>query len=144
MAAHHRKAIRELESLGYERTEDTPGFPVWKMVGHGPVAIDVTSNKSQMDTFIAGIRRAHQKPPKPDTDVVSRVSQAEFDARERDRKQRERATYLATKDRRLGGAAKGLPEWQVDQLEAHAEYLIAARRSITQMMTHRPYADITD
>jgi hypothetical protein len=144
MAAHHRKAIRELEHLGYTRTEDVPGFPVWKMAGHGPVAIDVTSNKSQMDTFIAGIRRAHQKPPKPDTDVVSRVSQAEFDARERDRKQRERATYLATKDRRLGGAAKGLPEWMVDQLDAAAESVIRRDLELRRLMTQRPYADVAD
>jgi hypothetical protein len=73
MAAHHRKAIRELESLGYVRTEDVPGFPVWKLDGHGPVAIDMTSNKSQMDTFIAGVRRAHRPLPKLDTDAVSRA-----------------------------------------------------------------------
>lgn len=137
MAAHHRKAIRELESLGYTRTEEIPGFPVWKLDGHGPVAVDVTSNKSQMDTFIAGIRRAHRPLPKPDMDVVSPESRAAFDRVERDRKQLAHETYLATKDRRLGGAAKGLPEWMVDQLEAGAQAAYDRRRELEHMMTTR-------
>lgn len=144
MGAHHRKAERELERLGYTRTEDVPGFPVWKLKDHGPVAIDWTTNKAQMDAFMASIRRSHAPLPKVDTDVVSRADQAAFDRAEFESRQRERADYLRTKDRRLGGHAKGLPEWQVDQLEAHAEHLIAARQTIVRMMSHRPYADITD
>jgi hypothetical protein len=70
--------------------------------------------------------------------------QAEFDARERDRKQRDRATYLATKDRRLGGAARGLPEWMVDQLDAAAESVIRRDQELRRLMTQRPYADVSD
>jgi hypothetical protein len=138
MAAHHRKAIRELERLGYERTEDVPGFPVWKLDGHGPVAVDVTSNKAQMDTFIAGIRRAHRPLPKPDTDVVSREVRAEFDRVERERKRLERETYLRTKDRLLGGASKGLPVWMVDQLEAGTEKVIREHTELRRLMESRP------
>jgi hypothetical protein len=144
MAAHHRKAIRELESLGYTRTEDVPGFPVWKMSGHGPVAIDVTSNKAQMDTFIAGIRRSHQKPPKPDTDVVSKAEQDAWKATQKARRQSEHETYIRIKDLQLGGAAKGQPEWVVDQVATHAQRLFDDRKKLMRQLSCPPNSYVAD
>ena len=145
MGAHHRKAIAELENkLGYERTEDVPDFPVWVHKDHGSVAIDWTSNKAQMDKFMASIRRAHRPLPKPDTDVVPRADQAAHDQRERERRQGERADNWRNRNRLLGGASRGLNMWQLDQLEAATENIIRQDRSWRQLMSHRPHADITD
>jgi hypothetical protein len=144
MGAHHRKAERELDRLGYARTEDVPGFPVWKLDGHGPVAIDMTSNKAQLDTFMASIRRAHRPLPKPDTDVVPPAEQAAFDRRERERRQREQADYLRIKDKQLGGMAKGKPSWVVDQWAEHAQHLFNDRRELVRELSRRPNQYVTD
>jgi hypothetical protein len=144
MGAHHRKAERELERLGYTRTEDVPGFPVWKLDGHGPVAIDWTSNKAQLDTFIASIRRGHRPPPKADTDVVSPADQAAWVASEKARKQAEQADYLRTKDLQLGGMAKGQPTWLVDQWAEHAQHLFDDRSKLARELSRRPNQYITD
>ena len=143
MGAHHRKAERELERMGYVRTEDVPGFPVWKLDGHGPVAIDWTSNKAQLDTFIAGIRRAHRPLPKPDTDVVSRADQAAFDRAEFERKQRERADNWRNRNLLLGGASRGLNMWQLEQLEAATEHVVKHDNFWERLIREKPnsYAD---
>jgi hypothetical protein len=145
MAAHHRKAVRELEDkLGYVRTEEVEGFPVWRRDGFSPVVIDPTTNKNQVDNFMASVRRAHRPPPKVNTDVVSKADQAAFDAREKARKQQERADAYMNRNRLLGGASRGLSLWQLDQLEAGTEDVLRRDQFWKDLMRHRPFADITD
>jgi hypothetical protein len=138
-----KKLRKKLLELDYTESV-VHGLSLWRRDGFGDVALFDALTKQEVDALLGTLNRAHQKPPKPDTDVVSKAEQAEFDARERDRKQRERATYLATKDRRLGGAAKGLPEWMVDQLDAAAESVIRRDLELRRLMTQRPYADVAD
>jgi hypothetical protein len=138
-----KKLRRKLTDLGYTETI-THGMSVWKLDNHSDIAVFDALTKVEVDGMLGMLNRAHRKLPKVDADVVSKADQAAFDAAERARKQQERATYLATKDRRLGGLASGLPEWMVDQLEAAAQSRIDHRKHIERMMAHRPFADITD
>jgi len=140
MASPHGKLRKRLRELGYTACLDF-GMEVWRLDGCDPIAISDHMPKNEIDGLLGTVNRSQRKPPRPDTDVVPRAIQEAHDAREKERKQRERADAYMNRNRLLGGASRGLNMWQLDKLEAELKPLEAI---IKQAGINGPHVPLED
>jgi len=141
MSAHEKRLVKLLKTSGYEMTDENLfGFRTYSRLGHTDVLLMPGIPSRQAAVLTAQIRRETNRERRTEETPEVLVKQAQWEAGERERADREAADRALVADRRLGGLSAVLTEPEVDAVAARAERLAADRRAISRLMCERPLA----
>jgi hypothetical protein len=133
--------LKLLDRHGYEAISvDSFGVRTFHLDGCGEIRLyPVTSNA----IAIQHMRRidADMTARDPIYAEIARIEQAEWVASEHLRIEAKHAAEALVKDLRLGGAAAGLTEQQVEALNRRTEQLLAEHRRFERLVRNRPLQD---
>ena len=134
--------LKLLDRHGYEAVSvDSFGARTYQLEGCGDIRLYAKTSDAIAIHHIRKID-SDMTARDPIYAEIARLEQAEWVAAEKLRIDLKHAEAEAIKGQRLGGAAAGLTERQVDALERRTEELLAEHRMFVRLMKHRPFQDV--